>query len=268
MRLAPWIFSAVFILSVGQGVQGDDCPQWFKNSGISSAEKSCLTKCSSLVTDLGTFDCPNRCQEFCNTKKKYKCEPNKSWDKLLRDGRPLEWPHKKEQFSPWTKKDRERLSKVFSSKPKWSFENLNNITLGMSSSELQKKWGEPSSKTPTDIEGVQFVEWIYKPNDETSIQFLIDPNSNQVVEKIHFPSPLSSEANLDFLVNKQFENIKLEKVRPKCARHGAIAYVNRDAGLVIATQEGDKIPVAGVIWTTPKVFELREKEDQNRKCTW
>jgi hypothetical protein len=155
-----------------------------------------------------------------------------------------------------------------SSRLKPSFANLESIALGTSSSDLKKEWGEPSSETKIDIEGVPFIEWVYKINEESSNQILIDPISNQVVEKIHFPSSSSSEADLEFLVNNQFEKIKFEKVRPKCAHGGAVAFVNRSAGLVISTQEGVKVPVAGIIWATPEVFELRVKEDQNRKCTW
>jgi hypothetical protein len=117
MRRKSGILLIVIILSFGFGAYGDDCSQWFKDSGISPTDKSCVTKCSSLITDMGTIGCTDRCEDFCESKKKPKCEPNKPWDKLLRDGKPSNWPHKREISSQWTKKDRELLSRIFSRLP-------------------------------------------------------------------------------------------------------------------------------------------------------
>ncbi len=42
----------------------DSCYKWFIRAKISKG-KDCEMKCAMLDTDLGNFDCPTRCDEFC-----------------------------------------------------------------------------------------------------------------------------------------------------------------------------------------------------------
>ena len=43
----------------------DDCENWFKSAGLKRG-KDCLLSCASTAVDMGTFTCPNRCDDFCN----------------------------------------------------------------------------------------------------------------------------------------------------------------------------------------------------------
>lgn len=45
-------------------VLADTCSSWFEKAKVKK-DKSCLTKCISLEVDMSTFDCHDRCSEFC-----------------------------------------------------------------------------------------------------------------------------------------------------------------------------------------------------------
>lgn len=50
----------------------DECLTWFKKSKLTPTSKDCLLNCSSLLTDMDTFHCPNDCQYFCKLPVKEK----------------------------------------------------------------------------------------------------------------------------------------------------------------------------------------------------
>lgn len=43
----------------------DSCDGWFADAKIEKG-RDCELKCASLDTDMGTFDCPARCHDFCH----------------------------------------------------------------------------------------------------------------------------------------------------------------------------------------------------------
>ena len=45
-------------------VAEETCHNWFLRANIEQG-KDCEMKCAMLDTDMGTFDCPARCDEFC-----------------------------------------------------------------------------------------------------------------------------------------------------------------------------------------------------------
>ena len=45
----------------------DNCAQWFKKSKVPLGP-DCLTKCTSLSTDLSTFTCPRQCASLCDER--------------------------------------------------------------------------------------------------------------------------------------------------------------------------------------------------------
>lgn len=67
------VLSIVFLLfaSISFGAD-DECQEWFKSSKISPSSKNCLVECTSLITDMGTFHCPNECDSLCNSPLKEK----------------------------------------------------------------------------------------------------------------------------------------------------------------------------------------------------
>lgn len=42
------------------------CDQWFASSGV-KVGKNCLSECAVISTDMGTFECPTACPEFCKS---------------------------------------------------------------------------------------------------------------------------------------------------------------------------------------------------------
>ena len=66
MRL---VLKLIFLLSPTISFSSDKlCQEWFSESKIEPG-KNCVLQCSSLLTDMSTFQCPNQCDELCNNKK-------------------------------------------------------------------------------------------------------------------------------------------------------------------------------------------------------
>ncbi|PIT99833.1 MAG: hypothetical protein COT74_08590 [Bdellovibrionales bacterium CG10_big_fil_rev_8_21_14_0_10_45_34] len=47
-----------------------DCVDWFRGSKLETGSKNCELNCATLMTDMGTFMCPNQCDELCKPKEK------------------------------------------------------------------------------------------------------------------------------------------------------------------------------------------------------
>lgn len=43
------------------------CERWFIESGIKPNTVNCEIDCSSVIVDMGTFDCPNKCKDLCKS---------------------------------------------------------------------------------------------------------------------------------------------------------------------------------------------------------
>jgi hypothetical protein len=46
-----------------------DCADWFNKGKIEIGSKGCELKCATLMTDMGTFMCPDQCDLFCQKKE-------------------------------------------------------------------------------------------------------------------------------------------------------------------------------------------------------
>ncbi len=53
-------------LTFGVTVEADDCSKWFSKGKAKPGTSDCEIKCGITPTDMGTFDCPQRCEEFCH----------------------------------------------------------------------------------------------------------------------------------------------------------------------------------------------------------
>lgn len=42
-----------------------DCISWLKAGKIATGTKTCILNCAALMTDMGTFVCPNQCDLLC-----------------------------------------------------------------------------------------------------------------------------------------------------------------------------------------------------------
>jgi len=97
---------AVIFFSIGT-YASDDCLNWFNKSGINPGTPECELKCATLVAEMGTFTCPNRCDEFC--KPKAKCKHDMFWLKKIKSERPNKWPISSEKTVPWSEEYKEKL---------------------------------------------------------------------------------------------------------------------------------------------------------------
>lgn len=61
--------SFVLLIFLSANSYADDCKIWFADSKVKPGP-NCELKCSSQLVDMGTFDCPNRCTEFCEAPLK------------------------------------------------------------------------------------------------------------------------------------------------------------------------------------------------------
>lgn len=46
-----------------------DCVNWFKSAKLTADTKDCELKCATLITDMGTFMCPDQCEELCKQSR-------------------------------------------------------------------------------------------------------------------------------------------------------------------------------------------------------
>ena len=74
LKKSPFILIAMFVLifsSYSIAKIPENCYPWFKNTQANPKDQSCLLKCQTSITGMGTFECPKFCKEFC--KKGEKC---------------------------------------------------------------------------------------------------------------------------------------------------------------------------------------------------
>jgi hypothetical protein len=45
----------------------DPCERWFLKSGVKAGTDNCEINCAIIPSDMGTFDCSTRCEDFCKT---------------------------------------------------------------------------------------------------------------------------------------------------------------------------------------------------------
>ena len=46
----------------------DICEKWFLEAGLKANTDSCQVACSTTIVDMGSFICPNQCEELCKQK--------------------------------------------------------------------------------------------------------------------------------------------------------------------------------------------------------
>jgi hypothetical protein len=72
----------LFVFSSISALADDSCLPWFKNTGAKPGDNTCVVKCSTGLVDMGTFDCPRLCENFCKPIKN-ECSLEPYWKKLL-----------------------------------------------------------------------------------------------------------------------------------------------------------------------------------------
>ncbi len=57
-----------FFLIILTTIAADDvCEKWFIEAGLKANQKGCVQKCSSTMVDMGTFTCPDECEDLCKS---------------------------------------------------------------------------------------------------------------------------------------------------------------------------------------------------------
>lgn len=79
------IFAALLTIIVSVSWHAEACEDWFKRLKIAPNDSECKMKCAMGEVDMGTFDCPSRCDILCKSQKKKSknCQLNQYWDHLL-----------------------------------------------------------------------------------------------------------------------------------------------------------------------------------------
>ncbi len=92
----------------------DPCLTWFQSSGVKSDGKGCLISCDLIPKDMSSFDCSDRCDEFCKAKK---CQPNPYWKNKLKNGAPKNWNLPTEQPANWTDLEMTQMMTILNQLP-------------------------------------------------------------------------------------------------------------------------------------------------------
>jgi hypothetical protein len=113
------IIAAIFILISNQVVHAiePECIDWFKAGKISPNSKNCMTDCSSLGVDLGTFTCSMRCDELCHPQKDSCADLKTKIKKALKDGRPGAWERKTETARNWSESQKNLVTNALAKLP-------------------------------------------------------------------------------------------------------------------------------------------------------
>lgn len=75
-------FPLLFILFISPWIRAASlCDSWLVETKAKPGTADCEIACSSSGTDMGTFECPLLCSDFCKTKNK--CTVDKFWEKVL-----------------------------------------------------------------------------------------------------------------------------------------------------------------------------------------
>lgn len=146
-----------------------------------------------------------------------------------------------------------------------SLKKFQKIPLGSDVAEL-KKWNESTSDELISIEGQSFISKEFRENNKAIALFTIDPSTSKTVEKIYFPSMHLPEANLQSLMANEFKNVRFSELRPKCRHNNDLVFQERNQGLSILSAKEQSAKVVAISYATPQIFELRIKENLNRKC--
>ena len=105
-------FVAFFSISNSLYAVDFDCTALFKKNGIEATDKPCLSKCTTVRVDMGSYMCPLQCEDFCKDPCK---DILKKLEQNISTERPSNWPNK-EKTSVWSKSEKklvvESLSRV------------------------------------------------------------------------------------------------------------------------------------------------------------
>jgi hypothetical protein len=104
-----FLFLLVFIFSSIAKAQ-TNCDRWFLDTNAKPGAKDCIQTCSVFRVDMGTFDCPSKCERYCNSQVKEKCIVDNYWlEKLNAESKP---------FQSLTPTDKVAIARQLSKMPK------------------------------------------------------------------------------------------------------------------------------------------------------
>ncbi len=87
-----------------------NCEDWFRSLKLKPGTSECEIKCSMAKNGMGTFDCTDRCEDFCHFPAKSKCKLEVYWQQKLNA--------KAEPFSRLASRDRRIVERALSKMPR------------------------------------------------------------------------------------------------------------------------------------------------------
>ncbi len=287
------LFGILLILLISSVSIADSCIDWFVASKIDSSSSDCEMNCSILATDLGTFECPGRCSDFC--KKQAKCDNDLFWKKQFDDRRPKNWRSDLEQTKVWSEDEKSKVLETLNKMPdlfkisalkgifrmktsnglmtahsqvhqKISFENIEKLELAVSSERIIDQIGTPDEKNKSQ-EGNQTLEiWNYfNPGEPKTLgaSFTVDSKTKKLLDKMYIPRPQEPQYKIEYLQKKEFSKLNFEKIQ--AAPCEKIHYetdpflIDQNSGVIVRINRKTN-EVASIGWIRPSETEKLKKE--------
>jgi len=141
-----------------------------------------------------------------------------------------------------------------------TYQDFHSIPLE-ASALLAAKWGQPNSKDKMTMGSRQFEVWRYD-----NIEFLIDSETNKVVEKAYRPSFESKESRLQYLLQNEFRQFPFDKIPVQCRHFNETILMSKNEDVFLVTSDQPEATVEVIAFTSPPIAKLRVQENSSRKC--
>lgn len=112
-----WIFLIILYTSTSWSLTSD-CVDFFKKNKIIPPATNCLESCLTVMVDMGSFMCPQQCDEYCKDPCKKILQ---DIEKKILSGQPRDWPLK-EMSLKWSPSEIKAVSERISQVPDQIFE--------------------------------------------------------------------------------------------------------------------------------------------------
>lgn len=105
LRIGRLLLLGILLAPPAHGAVEKVCVDWFAQKKLKAGSPDCVLGCSSASVDLGTFSCPNRCDDLCRPTDSCPSYRRKL-DRTVTDSSPRKWEQATEKRKTWTKSER------------------------------------------------------------------------------------------------------------------------------------------------------------------
>jgi len=103
---STFLISLLLIFSFPLQAQEKICFDWFKDAKTTRDAADCEIKCTTLITDMNTFQCPSQCDKICQNPCK---NAENFWKQKIKSDVPQKWPNPTEQNKVWTENEKKQV---------------------------------------------------------------------------------------------------------------------------------------------------------------